>query len=46
MRFMRSSFLRYAGLLAVMTVGKDYKSQAWKRYAEQAQAKPRRVVER
>jgi len=34
------------GLLAVMTVGKDYKSQAWKRYAEQAQAKPRRVVKR
>ncbi len=34
------------GLLAVMTVGQDYKSQAWKRYAERAQAKPRKVVRR
>jgi len=34
------------GLLAVMTVGQDYKSQAWKRYAERVQAKPRKVVRR
>jgi hypothetical protein len=34
------------GLLAVMTVGQDYKSQAWKRYAERVQAKPRKVVKR
>jgi hypothetical protein len=34
------------GLLAVMTVGQDYKSQAWKRYAERTQAKPRKVVRR
>jgi hypothetical protein len=34
------------GLLAVMTVGKDYKSQAWKRYADRVQAKPRKVVRR
>ncbi|GIJ50106.1 hypothetical protein Val02_69920 [Virgisporangium aliadipatigenens] len=34
------------GALAVMTFGKDWKSQAWKRYAEQANAKPRKVVRR
>jgi hypothetical protein len=34
------------GLLAVMTAGQDWKSQAWKRYAEQARAKPRRAVRR
>jgi hypothetical protein len=34
------------GLLAVMTAGQDYKSQAWKRYAERVQAKPRKVVRR
>ena len=34
------------GMLAAMTVGQDYKSQAWKRYAEQAKAKPRRTVKR
>jgi hypothetical protein len=34
------------GILAVMTVGQDYKSQAWKRYAQRASAKPRRVVRR
>jgi hypothetical protein len=34
------------GLLAVMTIGKDYKSQAWKRYADRVQAKPRKVVRR
>jgi hypothetical protein len=34
------------GLLLVMTAGQDWKSQAWKRYAEQARAKPRRAVRR
>jgi hypothetical protein len=34
------------GVLAVMTIGQDYKSQAWKRYAERVQAKPRKVVRR
>jgi len=34
------------GVLAVMTLGKDWKSQAWKRYAEQANTRPRRVVRR
>jgi hypothetical protein len=34
------------GVLAVMTAGQDYKSQAWKRYAERVQAKPRKVVRR
>jgi hypothetical protein len=29
-----------------MTLGKDWKSQAWKRYAEQATAKPRKVARR
>jgi hypothetical protein len=32
------------GVLAVMTAGQDYKSQAWKRYAERVQAKPRKVI--
>jgi len=34
------------GSLIVMTLGQDWKSQAWKRYAEQARARPRRVVRR
>jgi hypothetical protein len=34
------------GALAVMTVGKDWKSQAWKRYAEQVNSRPRKVVRR
>jgi phosphatidylserine synthase len=34
------------GVLAVMVVGKDYKSQSWKRYAERIQAKPHKVVRR
>jgi hypothetical protein len=34
------------GLLVVMALGQDRKSQAWKRYAETAKAKPRRVVRR
>ncbi len=34
------------GILAVMTVGQDYKSQALKRYAERVNAKPRKVVRR
>jgi hypothetical protein len=34
------------GILAVMTAGQDYKSQAWKRYAQRVNAKPRKVVRR
>ncbi|HEV7898152.1 MAG TPA: hypothetical protein VGP31_09950 [Planosporangium sp.] len=34
------------GMLVVMALGQDYKSQSWKRYAEQLRAKPRRVVRR
>jgi hypothetical protein len=34
------------GILAVMTVGQDYRSQALKRYAETIMARPRRVVRR
>jgi MFS family permease len=34
------------GLLVVMALGLDYKSQSWKRYAEQMKAKPKRVVRR
>lgn len=34
------------GLLIVMAMGQDWKSQAWKRYAESMRAKPRRVVRR
>jgi hypothetical protein len=34
------------GLLVVMALGQDYKSQSWKRYAERARSKPRRVVRR
>jgi hypothetical protein len=34
------------GLLVVMALGQDYKSQSWKRYAEQFRSKPRRVVRR
>ena len=34
------------GMLAVMTLGKDWKSRAWKRYAEQATSRPRKVARR
>jgi hypothetical protein len=34
------------GTLVVMALGQDYKSQSWKRYAEQARARPRRTVRR
>jgi hypothetical protein len=34
------------GLLVLMTVGLDYRSQALKRYAELRRARPRRVVRR
>jgi hypothetical protein len=34
------------GLLVVMALGRDYKSQSWKRYADQFRAKPKRVVRR
>jgi hypothetical protein len=34
------------GLLVVMALGLDHKSQSWKRYAEQIKAKPKRVVRR
>ncbi len=34
------------GMLAVMTLGKDWKSKAWKRYADQATSRPRKVVRR
>jgi hypothetical protein len=34
------------GLLLVMALGQDWKSQQWKRYAESVKAKPRRVVRR
>jgi hypothetical protein len=34
------------GLIALMAVGQDYRSQALKRYAEMARAKPRRPVKR
>jgi hypothetical protein len=34
------------GTLAVMTLGKDWKSQAWKRYADQATSRPRKVARR
>jgi hypothetical protein len=34
------------GLLVAMMLGKDWKSQAWKRYGETVTAKPRRVVRR
>jgi hypothetical protein len=34
------------GLLVVMALGQDYKSQSWKRYAERIGSKPRRVVRR
>jgi hypothetical protein len=34
------------GLLALMTMGMDYKSQSWKRYIERTGTKPRRVVKR
>jgi ABC-type phosphate/phosphonate transport system permease subunit len=34
------------GLLVAIMLGKDWKSQAWKRYAESMNAKPRRVARR
>jgi predicted cobalt transporter CbtA len=34
------------GGLIVMSMGKDWKSQAWKRYADRVGAKPRKVVRR
>jgi hypothetical protein len=34
------------GLLVVMALGQDHKSQSWKRYAERFGAKPKRVVRR
>jgi hypothetical protein len=34
------------GALVVMTLGQDWKSQAWKRYAEQNRNRPRKVVRR
>jgi hypothetical protein len=34
------------GVLIMMTLGKDWKSQAWKRYADQSRARPRRTVRR
>lgn len=34
------------GFLVVTALGQDYKSQSWKRYAEQIRAKPRRPVRR
>jgi hypothetical protein len=41
-----SAFGALFGILAVMTAGQDYKSQALKRYAETIMARPRRVVRR
>jgi hypothetical protein len=34
------------GMLIVMTLGQDWKSQSWKRYTQQVGEKPRRVVRR
>ena len=34
------------GALIVMALGQDWKSQAWKRYAERANSRPRKVVRR
>lgn len=34
------------GALIVMALGQDWKSQAWKRYAERGRSRPRRVVRR
>jgi MFS family permease len=34
------------GLLVAMALGRDWKSQAWKRYEESRRSKPRRVVRR
>lgn len=36
----------FLGALIVMTMGKDWKSQAWKRYADRVGQKPRKVVRR
>jgi hypothetical protein len=34
------------GSLIVMTLGQDWKSQAWKRYADQTRSRPRRAARR
>lgn len=34
------------GMLVLMTMGLDYRSQSWKRYIERTNTKPRRVVRR
>jgi hypothetical protein len=34
------------GVLALMTLGLDYRSQSWKRYIDRTSTKPRRVVRR
>jgi hypothetical protein len=34
------------GLLAVMTLGQDYKSRSWKRYADSVRAKPPKPIRR
>ncbi|MEV4136871.1 hypothetical protein AB0J72_32440 [Dactylosporangium sp. NPDC049742] len=34
------------GVLALMTLGWDYRSQSWKRYIDRAGTKPRRIVRR
>lgn len=36
----------FLGALIMMTLGKDWKSQAWKRYADRASARPRRAARR
>jgi predicted cobalt transporter CbtA len=36
----------FLGGLIVMTLGKDWKSQAWKRYADRVSARPRKAVRR
>jgi hypothetical protein len=34
------------GTLLMMTLGRDWKSRAWKRYADQSRSRPRRTVRR
>jgi hypothetical protein len=36
----------FLGVLTLMTLGPDYRSQSWKRYIDRAGTKPRRVVRR
>lgn len=36
----------FLGVLALMTLGLDYRSQSWKRYIDRTSTKPRRVVRR